>query len=96
MNILRRNKTAMDEQEDWSEEELPAPPAFCARITPEQMLEQSRKLTEDRLRELDMYLREHPEGMSPFLKPAFRLALTQICIISSKMQLPTPSATRRR
>ena len=66
MNILRRNKTAMDEEEEWSEEELPAPPAFCARITPEQMLEQSRKLTEDRLRELDMYLREHPEGRPLF------------------------------
>jgi hypothetical protein len=65
MNILRRNKNVAvmgDEEEDWSEEEVPAPPAFCARITPEQMLEQSRRVTEDRLRELDMYLRAHPEG----------------------------------
>jgi hypothetical protein len=63
MNKLLRSKHSAAEVEyDYSDEEVPAPPAFCQRITPEQMLELSRKHTEDQLRELDLFLRAHPEG----------------------------------
>jgi len=50
------------------DEDVPAPPAFCRRISPEQMAEQSRQLTEEQLRNLDLYLRDHPEVVDAIRK----------------------------
>ncbi len=70
MNLLRRttkHDTQLcieDSHYEDEEEAIPNPPAFCTRISPEQMKEQSRIATEQRLRELDEYLKAHPEGTS--------------------------------
>jgi len=58
------------EHHDFDDDQVPTPPAYCLRVTPQEMIEQSRKITEEQLRELDQFLRAHPEGA---LRPSLPL-----------------------